>query len=172
MSRSVARAVLVTLGVLVLQLSDVGSQNGPARRDAVRTRTGALAARGEALVRFRDVPTAAQRRGPLAAYVDGDVSTTVGRRGLHLFRSRTFDVDGLVDFLRTQPDVVYAEPNYVLRAIATPNDQYFPLLWGLLNTGQVANGVSGLAGADIDATKAWDVSTGSRSVVVGVVDTG
>jgi subtilisin family serine protease len=172
MSRSVVRAVLVTIGLLVVQLSQVDTQQGPARRATARTNTGAAAARGEALVRFRDAPTATLRRGPIAAYVDADVSTTVGRRGVHLFRSRTFDVDGLVNFLRTQPDVVYAEPNYVLRAVATPNDQYFPLLWSLLNTGQAANGTPGLAGADIDATKAWDVSTGSRSIVVGVIDTG
>jgi subtilisin family serine protease len=172
MSRSVARAILVTVGLLAVPLSQVDIQGGPARRATVRTRTGAAAARGEALVRFRDAPTAALRRGPMAAYADADVSTTVGRRAVHLFRSRTFDVDGLVNFLRTQPDVLYAEPNYALHAVATPNDQYFPLLWGLLNTGQTANGTAGVAGADIDATNAWDVSTGSRSVVVGVIDTG
>ena len=158
--------------VMTLQLADVRSQGGPERRAIVRTRAGAEAARGEALVQFRDAPTAALRRGPLADYVDADVSTTVGRRGLHRFRSRNFDVDALVAFLRTQPDVAYAEPNFVLRAVATPNDQYFPLLWGLLNSGQTVNGAPGLAGADTSATKAWDVSTGSRSIVVAVIDTG
>jgi subtilisin family serine protease len=49
-----------------------------------------------------------------------------------------------------------------------PNDPSFGRLWGLDNNGQSG----GLAGADIDATRAWDVTTGSRSVVVAVIDTG
>ena len=39
---------------------------------------------------------------------------------------------------------------------------------GLRNTGQSG----GLAGADIDAVKAWAFSTGSSDVVVGTIDTG
>src|SRR5262249_47736907 len=55
----------------------------------------------------------------------------------------------------------------------------FSALWGLQNTGQnIGCGAGcfgsavGTAGADIKATLAWDVSTGSRANVVGVVDTG
>jgi subtilisin family serine protease len=156
----------------LLHFADLRSQAGPIRRTIVRTQNGAEAARGEALVQFRDRATGTLRSGPLAQYLDADENVTVGRRGLHRFRSRSFDVDALVAFLRSQPDVVYAEPNYVVRAVTTPNDQFFPLLWGLFNSGQVVNTTPGLAGADISATEAWDVSTGSRSVVVGVIDTG
>lgn len=166
-----ARVALTVCALLALQWAHVRTQ-GPEQRAIVRTIDGAEAARGEALVQFRDAPTAVLRRGPLAQYIDAEVSATVSPRGLHRFRSRTFDVDALVAFLRTQPDVLYAEPNYVQRVVATPNDQYFPLLWGLFNTGQVVNGALGLAGADISAAEAWDVSTGSRTVVVGVIDTG
>ena len=42
----------------------------------------------------------------------------------------------------------------------TPNDSYFSLQWGLTRN------------QGIDATQAWDVSRGSPSVVVAVVDTG
>ncbi len=68
--------------------------------------------------------------------------------------------------------VRYAQPNYIHHADLTPNDPSFNQLWGLLNTGQSVGGVVGKAGADISATKAWDISTGSKSIVVGVVDTG
>jgi subtilisin family serine protease len=42
----------------------------------------------------------------------------------------------------------------------------------LNNTGQTVGGQVGVAGADISAVQAWDVSTGSTSTVVGVIDTG
>ncbi len=70
--------------------------------------------------------------------------------------------------LLDDPRVRYVEPNYVLTAAATPNDPSFSQLWGLHNTGQTG----GTPDADIDAPEAWDVSTGSSSIVVGVTDSG
>ncbi|MDP9491856.1 MAG: S8 family serine peptidase, partial [Actinomycetota bacterium] len=79
---------------------------------------------------------------------------------------------GVLERLRSDPRVVYAEPNYRLSALATPNDPSFNQLWGLVNTGQTVDGVTGTPDADIDADAAWNVATGSSSVVVGVTDTG
>ncbi|MBX3382270.1 MAG: S8 family serine peptidase [Phycisphaeraceae bacterium] len=70
---------------------------------------------------------------------------------------------GIIDFV---------EPDYFYSIIATPNDTYYGLLWGLNNTGQTVNGDPGTAGADIDANLAWDVTTGSSAVVVGMADSG
>ncbi len=53
----------------------------------------------------------------------------------------------------------------------TPNDPYFYLQWGLDNTGQNANGVTGTAGDDVNALQAWTLSTGA-GVKIGVVDSG
>lgn len=60
------------------------------------------------------------------------------------------------------------EPDFVITAAALPNDPSFSRLWGLHNTGQTG----GVVDADLDAPEAWNVTTGSRSVVVAVVDTG
>lgn len=65
-------------------------------------------------------------------------------------------------------DIVFAEPNFLYSIDLQPNDPQFSKLWGMENTGQTG----GLADADIDAATAWDVSTGSEQVVVGVIDTG
>jgi subtilisin family serine protease len=69
-------------------------------------------------------------------------------------------------------NVLYAEPNYIVRTAQhvqlTPNDPNFTQLWGLHNTGQTG----GTPDADIDAPEAWDITTGSSSVVVFVIDTG
>ncbi len=96
----------------------------------------------------------------------------VGGAGVLHLKSRSKDTYTLIRRLQARPDVEYAEPNYVLHAINTPNDSYMGLLWGMVNNGQTIGGQTGTPGADIDATKAWDITTGSTSNAVGVIDTG
>jgi subtilisin family serine protease len=64
--------------------------------------------------------------------------------------------------------VDYVEPDFAISRQALPNDPSFGQLWGLHNTGQAG----GVVDADIDAPEAWNVTTGSRSVVIAVIDTG
>jgi subtilisin family serine protease len=65
--------------------------------------------------------------------------------------------------------IVYAQPNYQLKAISTfPNDPNFDELWGMHNMGQTG----GTLDADIDAPQAWDIVTGSSQIIVAVIDTG
>jgi subtilisin family serine protease len=71
-------------------------------------------------------------------------------------------VQAAVREFEAKPDVLYAEPNYIYRATATPNDPRFAELWGLNQPGN----------HDIDAPEAWDLTTGSNAVKVAVVDTG
>ena len=52
--------------------------------------------------------------------------------------------------LSHNPNVRYAEPNYVIEADVIPDDPRFGELWGMLNTGQTG----GTADADIDADMA------------------
>lgn len=66
--------------------------------------------------------------------------------------------------LRARPDVVYAEPNYIRRPQIVPNDTRYADLYALKNS------VPG--GAGISAEAAWDTTTGSHNVVVGVIDSG
>jgi subtilisin family serine protease len=76
--------------------------------------------------------------------------------------------------------VEYAEPNYIYRASAgaqaLPADPELGKLWGMINSGQQVTGDSGTftgkPGIDIDAQKAWMLETGSREVVVAIIDTG
>lgn len=71
--------------------------------------------------------------------------------------------------LEKDPEILYVEPNFKTRIEQTvPNDFEFEALYAMQNTG--ANG--GVSGADIKAPDAWNISTGSRGVVVAVVDTG
>jgi subtilisin family serine protease len=89
--------------------------------------------------------------------------------GLQLLRLPAgTNIRNVIQAYKQSPDVLYAEPNYIVHALNIPNDPNFPQLWGLQNTGQLG----GLPGADIHATEAWGITTGSSNVVVAVIDTG
>jgi thermitase len=86
----------------------------------------------------------------------------------------TLTVEEMVQALRRNPDVEYAEPNYVAHIAATPNDPYFKTQYALLNTGQQigSTGPSGTNGDDIKATGAWEETKGSADITIAIVDTG
>ncbi len=70
------------------------------------------------------------------------------------------------------PGVRYAEPDQYVDYRILPNDPLFGRQWALHNTGQSIQATKGSIGADIDAPAAWDLSTGSPSVMIADVDTG
>jgi subtilisin family serine protease len=57
-------------------------------------------------------------------------------------------------------------------SVMLPNDDLFPLLYGLENRGQVIWGIQGVVDADIDASRAWQITMGSSDIIVAVVDSG
>jgi subtilisin family serine protease len=77
-------------------------------------------------------------------------------------------VEQAVQRMRANPNVAYAEPNYLIATDVVPDDPRAGEMWGLINTGQTG----GTPDADIDAEMAWEVSTGSRDVIVAVLDSG
>ena len=104
------------------------------------------------------------------------------RAGLGLTREETFtlipvevvsidDDDTMAQTLTAllnDPLIEYAEPDYIVQAVRTPSDSMFLQQWALNNTGQSG----GTPGADIDAPEAWEITTGSSTVIVAVIDTG
>src|SRR2546426_7989049 len=122
------------------------------------------------LVKFR--PTTFQSVLEAQAAGEVDESEWVGGTGLLRLHSVSKNVATLVSELSARSDVEYAEPNYIVHTTAIPNDPRFGELWGLQNTGQTIQGFPGIPGADISATAAWDISTGSRANVAAVIDTG
>ncbi|HST21862.1 MAG TPA: S8 family peptidase [Blastocatellia bacterium] len=98
-------------------------------------------------------PLRAQNRGALyRVELDGSLS-----------------VEEAVERMSVDPRVEYAEPNYLLYPSTMPNDSLFTQQWSLMNTGAFG---TGKPGADISATHAWDLTTGSNDMVVAVIDTG
>ncbi|NOZ26246.1 MAG: S8 family serine peptidase [Nitrospirae bacterium] len=71
-------------------------------------------------------------------------------------------VEELVDTYSKDPNVEYAEPNYIAHALWVPNDPMYPYQWNFQNDEY----------GGINMETAWEVSTGDSSVVVAVIDTG
>ncbi len=67
-----------------------------------------------------------------------------------------------ISIIKNIDGVFNAEPNYLRQTAMIPNDPDFVenKLWGL-------NGING-----ISASSAWDITTGSKSVRVGIIDSG
>lgn len=98
-------------------------------------------------------------------------------KAMHKVRlARDKDLAVALEALGNEPSVEYAEPNFVFHAFGdrTPNDADFGKLWGMNNTGQTdAAGQVGKVGSDINVLPLWNEGyTGSRKVVVAVIDTG
>ena len=145
---------------------------------------------GQILVTF--APGAnADARAATHRGANGRVLTEVPERGVALVAVSPGDEQAAIARYRGNPNVVYAEPNYV-RSIpepaahdggaVVPRDKYFGQQWGFHNTGQEFYCIAwvfgdlcffyGTPGADIDAPEAWAISTGSPTVTVAVIDTG
>ena len=77
----------------------------------------------------------------------------------------------IITALSKNPNVEFAEADYLAFTTAVPNDTYFANQWGLENTGQTIAGQQGTADADIDASSAWNITLGG-GVKVAVLDTG
>lgn len=124
---------------------------------------------GEMLVRYRSTSSALSRT--LLNWQMGTSSVREFKtvKGLQLVKlPQGLAMTQALRAFSKSPDVLYAEPNYILRTLATPDDTRFSELWGLHNTGQ--NG--GTSGADIRAPEAWTLTTGNANPVIAVIDSG
>lgn len=79
-------------------------------------------------------------------------------------------VQNAVGRLKGDPNIEYVGPNHIVSICIEPNDEYFMWLevlymqWGLYS--------DSYPDAGIDAPAAWDITTGSSSITIAVVDTG
>jgi len=114
----------------------------------------------------------------LGAHVKSTVNSKEGV--ILVVRSMVESRESAVQELSQNPIVEYAEPNFIYKALggsnSLPSDPELTRLWGMINTGQSTGGnggnIKGVEGIDIDAKRAWGIETGSKDIVVAVIDTG
>ncbi len=175
MDRIVRRAALATAIVASLGLSSVAFAGG--RPDAVISGLNAGRAHeaGELIVKFRDGTTATDqdgvRRGLGAQKLDTLRQARGGRGEMALMRLPAgADLADTVRVLSANPNVEYAEPNWIYQHSATSNDTYYTggQLWGMYGDAtSPANQYGSQAG------EAWAAGhTSCSGVLVGVIDEG
>jgi serine protease len=72
-------------------------------------------------------------------------------------------VQKIADLLSALPDVEYAEPDQIRYPALAPNDTYYSTYqWDLFDNSSIS----------INVQPAWDITTGSSSIVVAIGDTG
>lgn len=143
---------------------------------------------GEVLLRFHAGVATRAIQASLATQ-GHDLAEAVD--GIGLYRARTAPGQTVLEAVAAyanDPLVIVAQPNFIYRASAVPNDPYYGQVWGLKNTGQtITNGLTqppgtplsrngtnnpGTPGDDMNLEAAWNLLTDCSSNIVAVVDTG
>ena len=126
----------------------------------------------DVLVKFRPGTAEAEKEG-IRERFKAEVVKRVRSIGLEHWRlPEPMTTEDALKILESMPEVEHAEPNYLYKPMAVPNDPDFDRLWYLHNRGQTVNGTAGQPGADIAAPEAWDIATGSPDMVIAVIDSG
>ena len=172
---------VVCLALAFAALTSVASAQ-PVRRQAVA---------GQILVTFRPAVNA-NAKADAHRGARGRLMSELASRGVALVAVPDGDEQAAAARYRRNPDVLFAEPNYIRYVPEptahggdtplVPRDKLFGQQWGFHNTGQEFYCFAWIFGdfcfyqgtpdADIDAPEAWAVSTGSPTVTVAVIDTG
>jgi len=162
---------LSALSMAILPLLAIGAHAGTKSNQATQSETSILVVYKEGV----SADVRAQARSLVQAKISDLNADEVDDRYKHVLNGRlaNFKLSNIkpkaaIEALSKHPAVKYAEPDYQLQALGVPDDTLFPDLWGMNNTGQTG----GVVDADIDAVEAWDITTGSSDIIVGVIDTG
>lgn len=124
---------------------------------------------GQILVKFKE-NTSQQEIDRQTKSHRANVMGKIDKLGVLVLKVPEVAQDRVLNALSKNPNVEYAELDYIAEAYFVPNDTYFANQWGLENTGQTIKGVSGVVDADIDGPTAWDTTRGG--VKVAILDTG
>ena len=143
---------------------------------------------GEVIVKFKASATPQVRRAAFARQGHAILAElrVPGMARVRVDGGQT--VEQAIAAYQSDPDVAYAQPNYIDQGARAPLDPLFGQVWGLKNTGQTitsqppgsplrydvnyAGSNPGTPGMDIDVEAAWNTITDCSKVVVAVIDSG
>lgn len=134
---------------------------------------------GEILVRFKSSMTIQAQQLSVESQGARSVKSVSGIMNISKVKLPIGEtVSAAIEAYQNNPNIEYAQPNYIYYATAFPLDTSYLQLWGMNNTGQTISDPNyptnnpGTPGSDIDAELAWEQITDCSSKVVAVLDTG
>ena len=118
-----------------------------------------LAAKGELIIKFKPGTPSSQKTGMMTKHNirQKDIIRELGFEKIEIPDNET--MESFINKLKSLPEIESVEPNYIRKAFSTtPNDPFYePRQWGL---------------PQVYLPFAWDITTGTKNVLVAVVDTG
>jgi thermitase len=111
---------------------------------------------GRILVKPRAQVPAEQIRALYAGH-GAEKADEIPQIGLHILKVPEVHQGQVIEALRHHPNIEFAESDDLLPAAALPNDTYYSSEWHL---------------PIIQAPQAWDLTTGSSSVIIAILDSG
>lgn len=177
MHKTVLVSLLTGLGLLLAQTFSFAGGLLPTATDKY--------VQGQVLVKFKPGMAAAARAQMVQNY-GAQAMLALGEQSDVVLAQLTpgQTVVQAVSAFSNDPNVAYAQPNYIYHAQAVPTDPQYGQLWAAKNTGQAVNSVvqgegwiyttnnPGTPGDDMNLESAWNVQTDCSTVVVAVVDSG
>lgn len=126
----------------------------------------------ELVVRFKDGVTRA-RVNQILKPLQGTILSRIGDHAPNAYLVEVPVTASSIDTanrLQALPEVRYAQPDLIWPKVSrfVPNDPIYPQQWHLNNPG----GAGGIAGADIKAERAWEITRGDPNVVIAILDDG
>lgn len=163
--------IIFTLNNVIAASQQLGNRQQPKIKAAY--------VEGEILVRFKPNMSTNMQQSIVANVSNNPIKLVSKRMKLSKIKLRSNeDVSAAIAAYKNNPNIEFAQPNYIYYASALPNDTNFNTLWGMKNTGQTIADTSysinnpGTTGYDIDVESAWNEITDCRAAVVAVLDTG
>jgi subtilisin family serine protease len=145
-------------------------------KDNFRTRNNQQRfASGEILVKFKPSLSENEVASLIEAYKSRTIKKIQNLNVYQILIPENYSVEEMVYAFERNPDVEFAEPNYIARITATPNDLLFREQYALHNTGQdigVPGSPTGTPRADIKAPEGWEETKGTDATVIAILDTG
>jgi len=142
-------SVLVT-GFLAVNATTVNSQQ--AVQDASST--------DELIIRYKTL-TPENEKEKMRKNLRTSLKHRIQRLNVEVLKIQEGTIEEKIRQYKKNPNVAYAEPNYKAYALGVTNDALLSKQWGLFKISAVNTQIS-----------AWDITTGSPSIKLAVLDTG
>lgn len=153
------------------QASDLKKKRHQKVQMPLVTAKNIAATNGGIIVKYSPVNGAMLKLNNILSENSLKIERTLPKLNLNVLSAKSksdSEIADTINYLNSLPNVIYAEPDYLVRTTAIPNDALFTQQWAVNNEGQTG----GSFDADIDAVEAWGHSADGSNVVVAVIDTG